>query len=159
MKELAKKAVEIMNFKKVSFGDVRVIEERVQNINMKNTELTEMRDDITLGFGVRVLYNGGWGFASSNIMKISEVENVVNRAIEIAKASSMIRRQKVKLAPEPSYKDIWKTPVLKDPFEVSIEKKIDILSKINEGLLRNNLIRIAKLKNDIYKNSQNLYVN
>jgi TldD protein len=77
MKEFAKKAVEIMNFKKVSFGDVRVIEERIQNINMKNTELTEMRDDITLGFGVRVLYNGGWGFASSNIMKISEVENVV----------------------------------------------------------------------------------
>jgi len=146
MKEFAKKAVEIMNFKKVSFGDVRVIEERVQNINMKNTELTEMRDDITLGFGVRVLYNGGWGFASSNIMKISEVENVVNRAIEIAKASSMIRRQKVKLAPEPSYKDIWKTPVLKDPFEVSIEKKIDIFSKINEGLLRNNLIRIANSK-------------
>lgn len=151
MKSIAAKAVEIMKFKKVDFGDIRIIEERVQSISVKNMEISELKDDTTLGFGVRVLYNGGWGFASSNIMNMSEVEKVVNLAIDIAKSSSEHINKKVKLAFEPSYQDIWRTPYLKDPFSVPIEKKLEILFKVNEILLKGGKIKIANSKMDFVK--------
>lgn len=151
MKDFLRKAVEIMKAKKVVFGDIRIIEERVQNISVKNKEITELKDDTSCGFGVRVLVDGGWGFASSNEMRLKEVEKVVSKAIDVAKASSLCRNTKVKLAYEPPYQDIWKTPILKDPFEISIEKKIDILYSINEVLMKNQKIKIANSKMSFIK--------
>jgi len=103
---MLKRAVEIMKFKKVEFGDIRIIDENHQNINVKNTEITELRNDTTLGFGVRILSSGGWGFASSNKMTLPEVERVVDLAIDIAKASSNLVNSKVRLSNEDSYTDI-----------------------------------------------------
>lgn len=154
MKSILKKAIEIMNFKKVDFGDIRIIAERNQNINVKNYDITDMRDDETLGFGVRVLYNGGWGFASSNIMNLKELEKMVLLSIDIAKASSTIRNSKVKLSYEPSYKDIWKTPVLIDPFSIGLDAKISLLLKINETLLNNKIVRIANSKMSFVKTNK-----
>lgn len=151
MKSFLKKAVDIMKSKRVSFGDIRIIEERNQNISIKNTEITELKDDTTLGFGVRVLVNGGWGFASSNELTQKEIEKVVNKAIEVANASSTIRNLKVKLAPEPAYQDIWKTPILRDPFSISIEEKINILYSINEILRKNEKIKIANSRMSFVK--------
>lgn len=151
MKNFLRKAIDIMKIKKVSFGDIRIIEERNQNFVVKNREVVDFSDNITLGFGVRVLYNGGWGFASSNNLTSSEIEKVVDRAFDVAKASSMIRNSKVKLAPEPAYQDIWKTPVLKDPFTVSVEEKMDILYRLNDILLKNEKIKIASAKMNFVK--------
>ncbi|MCX7648466.1 MAG: hypothetical protein N2Z60_07635, partial [Elusimicrobiales bacterium] len=146
MKEFLKKAIEIMESKKIDFGDIRIIDERYQNINVKNFDITDLKDDTTLGFGVRILANGGWGFASSNSMNIKELEKTVLLALDIAKASARLRNSKVKLAYEPSYKDVWKTPVLIDPFDVSIDNKIGLLLKINETLLKNKKVKIANSK-------------
>ncbi|MGC8867276.1 MAG: TldD/PmbA family protein [Elusimicrobiales bacterium] len=151
MKGFLRRAVDIMKTRKVSFGDIRIIEERNQNIGVRNREIVTLQDDITLGFGVRVLYNGGWGFASSNDLSMKEVESVVKNAIEIAKASSLVRNSKVKLAPEPAYHDVWKTPLLKDPFSISLEDKINILYSINDILLKNNKIKIASSKMSFVK--------
>lgn len=160
MKDLFLKAIDMMNFKKVDFGDIRIIEEKNQNIIIKNGEISEMKDDYSIGFGVRVLYNGGWGFASSNIISLSEIEKVVNLALSIAKSSATIRNKKVKIAPEPSYHDVWVTPSLTDPFSISIEKKLDLLFKINDELLKNKKVKIANSRmsfvktNKIYASTQ-----
>lgn len=146
MKEFLKKAIEIMESKKIDFGDIRIIDERYQNINVKNFDITDLKDDTTLGFGVRILANGGWGFASSNSMNIKELEKTVLLALDIAKASAKLRNSKAKLAYEPSYKDVWKTPVLIDPFDVSIDTKIGLLLKINETLLKNKKVKIVNSK-------------
>lgn len=155
MKEVfARKAVDMMKLKKVDFGDIRIIEEREQNINLKNTEVSNLSDNVTLGFGVRVLYKGGWGFASSNKMTFDEIEKVVNLAFEIAKASSTLKNGKMKFLPEPAYQDFWQTPFLKDPFSVSIEDKLDMLFKINHLLLKDKRIKIANSKMTFIKTSK-----
>ncbi|MCX7905678.1 MAG: hypothetical protein N2446_03135, partial [Elusimicrobiales bacterium] len=151
MKDFLKKAVDIMKMKKVSFGDIRIIEERIQNIIVKNREIIELKDDVSLGFGVRVLVNGGWGFSSSNNMSESELEKIVKNAIDVAKASSTLRNLRVKLVPEPVYQDIWKTPILKDPFLVSIEDKINMLYSINDIILKNSKVKIAISKINLVK--------
>lgn len=141
MFDFAKKAIEILQFKKVDFADIRIIDERRQTISVRNSAIGDLNDETSLGFGIRVLYKGGWGFASSNDMSYSSVEKTANLAFEIAKASSMVKREKVKFADEPAYKDFWQTPYLKDPFSVGLDKKLETLFKVDSILRKDKRIK------------------
>ena len=78
------------------------------------------------GFGVRVLYHGGWGFAASSILSLEEVPRVADLAVEIAKSSASVAIDKVRLVEEPVHRDRIVTPVRADPFAVPLEKKADL---------------------------------
>ncbi|MEI7481131.1 MAG: TldD/PmbA family protein [Elusimicrobiota bacterium] len=139
----AKKAIEIADKHKADFGDIRIIETRRQTLNVKNGELGAINDSVTLGFGVRVLFNGAWGFASSDGMTSREVERVTKLALDIAKASSTLKDKKVRLAPEPAYQDFWQTPFIIDPFSIAAEKKLDLLFAVDKILRKDTRIRSA----------------
>jgi TldD protein len=64
MFEFAKKAIEIAGKKRADFADIRIIEDRRRSLSVKNGEIAGLNDTTTLGFGVRVLYRGSWGFAA-----------------------------------------------------------------------------------------------
>ena len=116
----ARKAIEIADKNRADFGDIRVIETRRQTLGVKNGEIGALNDSLTLGFGVRILFNGAWGFASSNIMTPGEVERVTRLAIHIAKASTSLKNKKVRLVTEPAYRDFWQTPFIQDPFSLRL---------------------------------------
>ena len=61
MFKLATKAIEVANKHKVDFGDIRIVEERNQSLAVKSGEISSLVDETTLGYGVRVLYQGAWG--------------------------------------------------------------------------------------------------
>lgn len=143
MLTLARKAVEILEASKADFGDIRIIDESSQEISVKNSRLSGLSDDVSLGFGIRVLYKGGWGFASSSELNAREIERAAKLALEIAKASSGIKNKKTRLAPEPAYRDVWQTPVLKDPFSVPVEKKLDTLFAVDRILTKDKRIKSA----------------
>ena len=143
MFKLAAKAIEIANKYKVDFGDVRVIEKRSQNLSVKNGEINGLTDQTTLGYGIRVLYQGAWGFASGSRMTERAVADTALKAIAIAKASGLLMAGRVRLAPEPAYTDFWQTPFLKDPFAVPVETKLDLLFRIDAVLRGNKKIRVA----------------
>ena len=143
MFDFAKKAIEIAQKRKVDFGDIRVIETRKQNLSVKNGEIGSLNDTASLGFGVRMLVNGAWGFASSDVMTEREVERVTLLAMEIAKASATLMAAKVRLAREDAYQDTWQTPFIIDPFGVSTEKKLDLLFAIDAVLRKSAKIRSA----------------
>ncbi|MBI4801465.1 MAG: TldD/PmbA family protein [Elusimicrobia bacterium] len=143
MFDFAKKAVEIAQRRKADFGDIRVIETRTQDLSVKNGEIGSLNDTLTLGFGVRMLFNGAWGFASSDVMTAREVERVSLRALNIAKASAALMAAKVRLARENAYQDVWQTPFLTDPFAVGTDKKLALLFAVDAVLRKNRKIRSA----------------
>ncbi|MCG2726393.1 MAG: TldD/PmbA family protein [Elusimicrobia bacterium] len=143
MFNFCEKAIEIAGKYNVDFGDIRIIKEKKQDLSVKNGEIGDFDNSITLGFGIRILLNGSWGFASSNIMSIKEIERTTLLAINIAKASSLLKEKKVKLAKEPIYKDIWQTPFIIDPFEVPIDDKFSLLFKIDSVLRKKPEIKSA----------------
>lgn len=143
MFDLARKAIEVLKFNKVEFGDIRIIDERSQFISVKNSNIGDMSDDISMGFGIRVLYKGGWGFASGKTLNLACVKETALKAVEIAKASSSVKKTKTKLAYEPPHKDYWQTPYLKDPFEISLEKKLEMLFAIDKILTADKRIKNA----------------
>ena len=84
------------------------------------------------GFGVRVLYKGTWGFASSRGVTPEEVRRVTQQAVDIARANSVYQRKRITLVPVEKVVTTWKSAFEKDPFEVSIDDKIQFLLTLNE---------------------------
>lgn len=138
---LCEKAIDIAASRKVSFGDIRIIDTRAQKLAVKNGQLAAIDDSQSLGFGVRILHNGAWGFASSNEVTEKEIERVTTLAINISLASALLKKEDVRLAPEPAYRDKWQTPFLIDPFKVSVEDKLKLLFGVDSVLRKDPKIR------------------
>ena len=65
----------------------------------------------TLGFGVRLIVDGAWGFAGSVDLSSVEILSAVERAVKVARASSRVKKKDIKLAPLKADKDKYRTPL------------------------------------------------
>lgn len=117
------------------YGDVRFCTYRSQKLYANDRSLNQLSDNVSSGFGVRVLLNGAWGFAASPHKTPAEVERIVAVAVEIAKGSRLSQQTRVQLAPVEAYRDTYITPIEIDPFSVPITEKADLLLHLNEQLL------------------------
>lgn len=127
-----------------SYADIRIIDSKSQSIGVKNSEIETMNNSNSLGFGIRVIANGSWGFASSSNLTKNEIKRTSLLAVQIAKASATLRKESVKLAPEPVQNDIWTSPYLINPFNMPLEDKVDLLYKIDKILRKDKLIKVAE---------------
>lgn len=137
MKELSEYAIGLAAHLGADYSDIRVTDDRSQRIVIMDRSPKEIRDENIYGFGVRVLKDGAWGFASSNNISKKEIGKIVKKAFSIAKASSILSRKKgISLAQEPVHKDRFITPVEINPFTIGMEDKAAMLLKINETMLK-----------------------
>lgn len=109
------------------FADIRIVATRRQVVQTRNGEVAGLVDSEDLGFGVRVLCGGAWGFASSHRLEPAELRAKAVEAVRIAKASAGLNQERVSLAPEPAWRDFWQTPIQVDPFTVPLTEKLRIL--------------------------------
>jgi TldD protein len=110
-----------------TYADVRVIRRRDESITVKSGRVEGVAMGETDGFGVRVLVDGAWGFASSDRLELDEADRVGALAVRIAKASSTALRQPVELDGRPPAAGTFETPVAEDPFKLPLEAKISDL--------------------------------
>jgi len=136
MKELALSALNTAQKLGASYADIRINRYKSQSLRAENDRrdrerVTSLRESEDFGFGVRVIYDGAWGFSCSNNVTKEEVQRITKRAVTIAKESAKVKVNDVVLTPEPSHTDVYQTPLTKDPFLISIEQKLDLLNRIN----------------------------
>jgi len=143
MRQLTATALETAKVLGATYADIRIIETRQQDISIKNGSIGGIGDNYDMGFGVRVIAAGAWGFASSAIVTKAEIDRVAAQAVSIAKASARVKAADVRLAPEPVCTDRWQTPYVIDPFTVSIEDKLALLYRIDKILRKDKRIRVA----------------
>jgi TldD protein len=118
------------------YADVRISRNRSQSISTRERQITGFDDGETLGFGVRALVEGAWGFAASRDLTADEVERVARSAVSQARASAATLRRRVELAPAEVHRDAtWRSPIQSDPFDVPIEEKVALLLAANEAAL------------------------
>jgi TldD protein len=110
-----------------AYADVRFETKHVQVVSVKNGVVDALADAESSGFGVRVLVDGAWGFASSARVESAELERIARLAVEIARASALARRQPVQLGLPVLSVGSYRTPIVRDPFAVSLEDKLDLL--------------------------------
>ncbi|MBC8145923.1 MAG: TldD/PmbA family protein, partial [bacterium] len=119
-----------------TYADIRINRYRTNFVATREERVLQISDNESYGFGVRVIIDGAWGFASSAHVSLDEVERVVLDAVTVARAAAILRSEPVNLAPTPTHIDFWRTPMEIDPFTVAVEEKVELLLAINREALR-----------------------
>jgi TldD protein len=137
IKDLCMRALNAAKTAGASYADVRVGRTRLQSVNTREQQITNLSDGETFGFGIRVLAQGAWGFAASRDVTAAEVDRVARLAVAQAKANRRAMQRPVTLAPTPAVKDgRWRSPIETDPFDVAIEDKVALLLRANAEALK-----------------------
>ena len=137
LKGLADAALSTAKQLGASYADIRINRYRNQFLFTRDRRVQNIVNTEDFGFGVRVIVDGTWGFASSSAVTKDDVAAITRQAVGIARANKIVNTDPVRLAPVESYPDAeWNTPVKKDPFEVPIQPKIDLLLQINDEALK-----------------------
>ena len=137
MDTLASRALETARLKGAQYADIRVVQSAEQSLSVKNGVVDGLSSSESLGFGVRVLAEGGaWGFASSRNLTAPEVDKIADLAVKIAKASALVRGEPVNLGPAVASRGTYTTPIQVDPFTISIEDKLNLLMQADAAMAR-----------------------
>lgn len=131
-KQLADIALSAAKSLGATYTDVRIGRYLNQFVTTREKKVQGISNTESFGAGIRVIVNGTWGFAASNIVTPEGIKKTAERAVAIAKANSKFQKEPVKLAQTPSYGEVsWKTPIIKNGFEVPIKDKVDLLLSAN----------------------------
>jgi len=136
MRDLIDRAIDAATGSGAGYADARVVEHQAESMTVKNGSLAAASSDRSAGFGVRVLVDGAWGFASSQDLDLSEAARVARQAVAIARASRLAAGPKVVLDDTPPAEGHWRTPYVEDPFQVPLEEKLRILFEADAAMGR-----------------------
>ncbi len=142
MKEFCSLALEILVGNGATYGDIRIIDEQTEDISVQNG-MPSIDENSSLGFGVRCIVDGSWGFAASSKVTRDEIERVAKLSVQVAKASAQMKTEDIHFAPEGVYRDKWLSTYIIDPFAVPLEKKLALLMECDKILRENNQIVVA----------------
>lgn len=154
MKEFTARALDRARDLGASYADIRVVETQRENITVRNGKVESLSRGEEQGFGVRVLANGAWGFASSSLLNNDELDKVVKQAVAIAKASALVRPRPVELGEPMRYVDSYRTPIQIDPFTVPLEEKLALFASADENMRKVKGIVVATSGLDVIRNNK-----
>jgi len=135
LREIIERALNVAQLRGATYADARVVRREDESISVKNGIVEALGHGQDQGFGVRVIADGAWGFASSAVLTTAEAERVAALAVSIAQASALFKMQDVDLGPPVVSRGEYHTPIIMDPFTVPLERKIETLLKA-DALMR-----------------------
>lgn len=135
----------------VDYADVRFERIQHESLVIEHQQPAAVSVSETAGVGVRVLIGGSWGFACTPHLDLASLTRAGEQAITIAKASASVNKHAVHLAPLKPSTGAHRSPCEIDPFEVSLDKKLDYLQWAMSSLLGPKIIKRATAHMDFYK--------
>jgi TldD protein len=132
---LKKEIQEILNFLKdqgADYADIRVVDRQKEDITTEDLLIQDILKSRSKGAGIRVIFDGSLGFASTQ--DLAKLKETASSALEIAKASRLLQKEKMKMAPKEAILDHYSTPIEIDPFTVSLSEKIDLLLNAEKAM-------------------------
>lgn len=122
-----------------SYADVRVESTQEQKLTIQDGALENLVAGTERGFGLRVLVDGAWGFASSNDMAPASLRQAVETAMRLARAGRS--DHEVRLAPtQPIKARIHWRPTI-DPRDVDVADKQALLADMDAAVRGHDEIR------------------
>jgi TldD protein len=120
-----------------SHADFRFERVRYQDVRVRDGSIQGVGDVEDLGFAVRVVHGGAWGFASGVQLTADEAVRVAETAVAVARVSAAMTTVPVEIAPEPVYDDVtWVSSYDLDPFDVPVADKAAVLVDWTQRLRR-----------------------
>src|SRR5258708_7466293 len=131
-KQLADAALNAAKSGGATYADIRIGRYLNQFIVTRENRVQNIANTESFGVGIRVIANGSWGFAATNDVTPEGVARTAARAVAVAKANAKIISEPVQLDPQKGCGEgSWKTPIVKNVFEVPLKEKIDLLLNVN----------------------------
>ncbi len=134
MKKIIEETLEHLKGKKVSYGDIRVVRTNSENLSAKNGKPDSISSNSDFGFGIRVIVDGCWGFASSSQVGKDEMLRVADEAIAIAKTGAALKAHDVELAPQEPIVDHWENKYKENPFDIPIVERMELIIEASARL-------------------------
>ena len=145
-KQLADVALNAARGKGATYTDVRIGRYLNQFVVTREDKVQNIVNTESYGMGIRVIANGGWGFAATDKLDKDSIAKAAETAVMIAKENSKLLTEPVRLAPQKGYGEVsWKAPIQKNGFEVPIKEKVDLLLGVNDAAMKNGANYITSL--------------
>ncbi len=109
-------------------AQMRIVSLRSLSLRLRDARLDGSLQDDDRGLSVRVVVDGCWGFASSDIVTPDSARLVAERAVELARVSAPLTTSRVDLADEPVHVGTWVSGYDIDPFAVGETERLDLLA-------------------------------
>ena len=133
MKDVVQSIIDRATKAGVTFADARAVEKFSSSVGRQDGQTDRLSGDISLGVGIRVLVDGAWGFASTNSLERSDLEEGLDTALEMAKASSARVGEPGVVAELEPVEATVATDFEVDPREVSVADKMDVVRRMEEA--------------------------
>lgn len=153
MHDLLTAALDAATSSGVQFADARAVELTTESISVRGTTVEGLDRSESVGFGVRVLADGAWGYAASAKLDPQEAARIARTAVEVARASALVQSTPVELVEEPAHTASWSTPFEKDPFAISLEDKVGLLVSATQRMDEAADVRVARGTMDAYRHT------
>ncbi|HEX6247549.1 MAG TPA: TldD/PmbA family protein [Nocardioidaceae bacterium] len=136
LRRLADAALSRARDLKVTHADFRLERVRYQDIRVRDGALQGSADTEDLGFSVRVILDGAWGFAAGVVLTPEAAVQVAEQAVRTAQVAAAMTTRPVALAPEPVHADVeWVSSYDVDPLSVPLAEKATLLAGWSGDLL------------------------
>lgn len=131
-KELCDIALNAARSKGATYTDVRLGRSLNQFVVTRENHVENIVDTQSYGMGIRVLAGGCWGFAATDKLDKDSIAKAAEMAVFIAHENARIQTEPVQMVAQKGYGEVsWKTPIVKNGFEIPIKEKTDLLLSVN----------------------------
>ena len=136
VRAIAAAALEAANAAGARYADVRVASGTTRTTIVLDRRVATQAMQGQLNFGVRVLVDGAWGFASSTIVTEEEAARVAQLAVRQSSLNPWGKTRTLDLAPAPVVADgQWETPIDQDPWTYTIQDQLELQIEANEAIM------------------------
>jgi TldD protein len=126
-----------------AYSDVRIGRYQNNFVVTREKQIVQVVDTDSIGAGIRALVDGTWGFAATDNLTPDGIAAAAREAVAIAKADRIAQDRPVVLAPTPAVKATWNNGFTKDPWDVPVEEKADLLIRANTEAMKTNRVRFV----------------
>ncbi len=125
--------IQYLQDKGVDYADVRYVRTETEAICTEDRMVQELESEVDAGIGIRVLIDGAPGFAA--VSDLDRLKATALKAIKIARATARLQKNRVSFTEREAVQDSYLTPYEIDPFEITVNEKIELLKTAEEKML------------------------
>src|SRR5918999_1290195 len=135
MHDLAAAAVEAALNAGARYADARVMDMRTEAMAARNGVVESLDRQERAGIGVRAMIGSSWGFFAVPDLSPAAARRAGEEAARVARASTRVPGQDIRLAPVEAQQGSWANDVREDPWSVTLAEKGDLLEGVTRTML------------------------
>jgi TldD protein len=117
-----------------NYADVQFWTIRSENLFVRNGDVQDASDSRSLGYAVRALVDGSWGFYGSDRMTDADFDRAAVAATVIARSGSKVADRIPAVTPTQKTVATWETPFVRDPASVSLGDRANHLLAVEKSM-------------------------